>query len=138
MAFFTRVKAGVPVLPASDDAEESRSESSTLKRGASLAAEEGEGVVVDEVVDEEEDVDDDDTNSEYLAQVEAAATAVSAPACKVLHPVDSSSPATRLESFKVDVDLEEERQVEGREVEERDREGERFDYVVDRVFGVEV
>ncbi|KAE8746785.1 hypothetical protein FOCC_FOCC006533 [Frankliniella occidentalis] len=104
MAFFTRVNLTVPVLPSedgslhADDLDESRSESSTLKRGTSLGAEEEEEEEEDVDVDEEEQVEDCDCSN--------------------------SGEST-------------ERQVEGQESKDP-TEGERFEYVVDRVFGVEV
>lgn len=103
MAFFTRVNLTVPMLPPedasyhADDLDESRSESSTLKRGTSLGADE-EG--------EEEEEDDDEEQLDGGCQC-------------------------------ADGDDATERQVEGQESKDP-TEGERFDYVVDRVFGVEV
>lgn len=106
MAFFTRVNLTVPVLPPedssfhADDLDESRSESSTLKRGTSLGADE----------EEEEEDDDEEQVEGYSAQ-------------EGCHCGDSDETT--------------ERQVEGQESKDP-TEGERFDYVVDRVFGVEV
>ncbi|KAK3922478.1 Protein kibra [Frankliniella fusca] len=105
MAFFTRVNLTVPMLPSdegtlhADDLDESRSESSTLKRGTSLGAE------------EEEDEEEEEEDAEEEDQVEDC-------------DCSNSAEAT-------------ERQVEGQESKDP-TEGERFEYVVDRVFGVEV
>lgn len=107
MAFFTRINLTVPVLSPEDsgfhvdDLDESRSESSTLKRGTSLGADEEE---------EEEDVDDEDQVEEHSTQE----------GCQC-----------------GDNDETSERQVEGQES-KNPTEAERFEYVVDRVFGVEV
>lgn len=115
MAFFTRVNLTVPVLSPEDsgfhvdDLDESRSESSTLKRGTSLGADEEE---------EEEDVDDEDQVEEYSAQE----------GCQCGDNDETSTSTSTSTS---------ERQVEGQES-KNPTEGERFEYVVDRVFGVEV
>ena len=107
MAFFTRINLTVPVLSPEDsgfhvdDLDESRSESSTLKRGTSLGADEEE---------EEEDVDDEDQVEEHSTQE----------GCQC-----------------GDNDETSERQVDGQES-KNPTEAERFEYVVDRVFGVEV
>lgn len=114
MAFFTRVNMKVPILPG----EEIRSESSTLTRGESLFGPEAE---------EESGDDEIESSDEEEEEKEEEERGVEGEESKVV--MDSS------EVTKVDEDS---RTVEGSEALEPNKENQRFDYVVDRILGVEV
>ena len=115
MAFFTRVNMKVPILPG----EEIRSESSTLTRGESLFGPEAEEESGDDEM-ESSDEEEEEEEEERGLEIEGEESKV---------VMDSS------EVNKVDEDS---RTVEGSEALESNKENQRFDYVVDRILGVEV
>lgn len=145
MAFFTRVHLNVPILPG----EEIRSESSTLTRGESLVNPEVEEEVESECDDgEEEEDEDDETTAETsvepcieLQESELLNVIVkdNKTGTKERHIKGAESDVVMETNSEIARNVDEDsRTVEGSEALESNNENQRFDYVVDRILGVEV
>lgn len=144
MAFFTRVHLNILILPG----DEIRSESSTLTRGESLLSPEAEEEVDSEGDDEgegegegegEEEEELESSEKEDNEPEEGLNVIVKGKIKKEKRDVEGNESKVVMENnSEITTKVEDSRTVEGSETLESNKENQRFDYVVDRILGVEV
>lgn len=138
MAFFTRVHLNILILPG----DEIRSESSTLTRGESLLSPEAEEEVDSEGDDEGEGEEEEELESsekEDNEPEEGLNVIVKGKIKKEKRDVEGNESKVVMENnSEITTKVEDSRTVEGSETLESNKENQRFDYVVDRILGVEV
>ncbi|EEB17221.1 myosin-2 heavy chain, non muscle, putative [Pediculus humanus corporis] len=145
MAFFTRVHLNIPNLPG----EEIRSESSTLTRGESLLNPELEDDDADDADADDDDNDNDnddndnklelnESNEEGLSVI--VSETINESTGETLRNVEGEEKKVVMENSEINIRSvdKDSRTVEGSEGIQSGKENQRFEYVVDRILGVEV